>query len=133
MNFGSLLALFVVVPIVELALLLRIGDMIGWPGTLVLVVVTGVVGASLARWQGVKTLLHINQDLAEGRMPAPLLLDGLMILIAGAFLITPGVITDAVGFALLVPHVRNRLKSLARSYMEQRLRAGTIDVSYREW
>ena len=133
MNFGSLLALFVIVPLVELALLLRIGEVIGWPGTLMLVVVTGVVGASLARWQGVKTLLHINQDLAEGRMPAPLLLDGLMILIAGAFLITPGVITDAVGFALLVPHVRNRLKSWARTYIEQRLRAGTIDVSYREW
>lgn len=67
--------------------------------------VTGTVGATLARYQGLRTLFKIRSDIARGSMPAPHLLDGLMILIAGALLVTPGMITDAVGFALLVMYI----------------------------
>jgi|AACY02.18.fsa_nt_gi Protein affecting phage T7 exclusion by the F plasmid len=133
MVFGYLLALFVVLPIVELALLLKIGEGVGWPATIMLVVLTGVVGAALARWQGLQLLLRIQHELSEGRMPAPHLLDGLMIIVAAALLVTPGLITDGTGFLLLVPAFRRVVKDAVRRYLARRVQTGVIDVSYEEW
>lgn len=109
-----LFALFVVLPLVELVLLLRIGQAIDWPATIGLVLVTGLVGSALARWQGTKALREIQTQLASGQLPGKALFDGALILVAGAVLITPGVITDAFGFLLLLPPVRSLLgKGLA--------------------
>lgn len=132
MIFGSLLTLFIVLPLLELAVLLKVGALIGpWP-TLTLVVATGVIGAALARWQGLALLFQIQRDIAEGRMPAPRLLDGLMIVIAAVLLITPGFITDAAGFLLLIPAFRDLVKAQARRYIQRRLRARVIEVTYWE-
>lgn len=132
MIFTVLLALFIVLPLVELGLLLEIGRDLGTGPTIGIVVLTGLVGASLARWQGLKVLSHIRRDLEQGRMPAPRLLDGLMIIIAGALLVTPGLITDFVGFLLLVPAFRGLVKAKVRRYLEQKMRADVIDVTYWE-
>jgi UPF0716 protein FxsA len=132
MFFSGLLVLFIVLPIVELALLLEIGEIIGAVYTVALVVLTGVVGATLARWQGLHLILDVQRDVSEGRMPAPRLLDGLMIIVAGALLITPGLITDTVGFLLLVPAFRDLVKNQARKYIERKFRVGAIDVTYWE-
>ncbi|MBN1269293.1 MAG: FxsA family protein [Kiritimatiellae bacterium] len=132
MFFGALLTLFIILPILELALLLKVGALIGpWP-TLAVVVGTGVLGATLARWQGLQLLFQIQRDMAEGRMPAPRLLDGLMILIAAVLLVTPGFITDAAGFLLLVPAFRDLVKIQARKYIQRRMQTGVIDVTYWE-
>jgi UPF0716 protein FxsA len=111
-----LLLLMTVVPSVELVVLLWVKEQTSWSATILLVLLTGVVGATLARRQGWQTVDRIQRELANHRMPAAAILDGLLILVAGALLITPGILTDAVGFALLVPASRK----VVRSYLRQR-------------
>ena len=108
--FGYLILLFVLVPIVELALLIKIGQCIGVGYTLGIVIVTGVVGAYLAKLQGLLTLRSIQEEINQGRMPADRLFDGVLILCSGILLITPGIITDLVGFMGLIPFTRNLFK-----------------------
>jgi len=103
---GRLILLLTVVPLVELVILLRLAQAISWGPTIVLVIVTGVLGAWLARREGFRTLLTIQEEMAAGRMPTLSLMEGVMILVAGVLLVTPGILTDLVGFALLVPPIR---------------------------
>jgi UPF0716 protein FxsA len=134
MIFSILLVLFIALPLIELVLLLEVGSMLGPLPTIGLVVLTGVIGATLARWQGLSLLLQLRRDLNEGRMPAPLLLDGVMIIVAGALLVTPGLLTDTFGFLLLVPPFRRILKAYVRARIERRFTGReVIDVSYTEW
>lgn len=111
-----LLLLFVVLPIAELALLIRIGQAIDWPATIAIVLLTGVIGSALARWQGLKVVREIQTKLAAGELPGRALFDGALILFAGAVLITPGVITDLLGFMLLLPPVRSLLASQLQGF-----------------
>ncbi len=104
--FGRLLILFITVPFVELMLLLRLGSKIGLPATLGIIVITAILGAALTRSQGTRALSRYREALQEGRLPHQEVLDGLMILVAGAVLLTPGFLTDAFGFLLLVPAFR---------------------------
>lgn len=106
----ALFAVFTVIPLVEVVLFIVVGSRIGVAWTVVLVLSTAVVGAALVARQGRATLLRARADLIEGRFPAGALAHGVMILIAGALLLTPGFLTDAVGFALLVPGVREVLR-----------------------
>ena len=105
-----LIVLFTAVPLIELALLIKVGTILGVTNTILLVVLTGIIGATLARMQGFRVLLKIQENLAAGILPAQELFDGLLILIAGFLLITPGLLTDALGFALLIPLSRFYLK-----------------------
>ncbi len=111
---GLLLVLFVAVPAIELYLLITIGNQIGLFPTLGLIFFTGVVGASLARIQGMEVLRQLQQQTAGGELPTSTLMDGLMILVAGALLITPGVLTDVFGFLCLIPVTRAILKKAMR-------------------
>ena len=104
-----LLLLFLVVPLAEIYLLIEVGSVIGAVATVGLVVLTAVVGAALMRAQGLATLLRARASMAKGELPALELLEGAVILVAGALLLTPGFITDATGFACLIPSVRQRL------------------------
>lgn len=126
--FFRLLALFVLLPIVELALLIQLGQAIGLPWTLAIVVTTGFLGATLARRQGLRAWLAIRAELQNGRMPAGALVDGLMILVGGIVLLTPGILTDLLGFALLVPVTRNILKRFMRGRFERAIERG--DASF---
>ena len=126
---GRLLLLFVSVPVIELVLLIEIGQRVGTLATIGLIIVTGVVGASLARQQGLATLGRVRADLNDGRLPAESLMDGVLILIAAAVLLTPGVLTDAVGFLLLIPVCRRWLKQWLKRKFERVARAGTVNVS----
>ncbi len=132
MFFSGLLFLFIALPITEVALLLRVSEWIGGLETLVIVVVTGVIGASLARWQGLQVFLQFQREMGQGKMPAPLLLDGLMIIISGALLITPGLITDTAGFLLLIPSFRNFVKQRLRMYLQSKIQSQAINVTYWE-
>jgi UPF0716 protein FxsA len=129
MLFPILAALFIGMPMLELWLLLRVGTMIGAPLTILIVVLTGAAGAWLAKLQGLMVIMEIQRDMAEGRMPAPRMMDGVMILIAGVLMITPGLITDAAGFALLVPGVRYHIRQWMRYKLEQKLRDGSITIN----
>ena len=103
--FIRLLILFTVVPLVELALLIKLGNLIGlWP-TILIVIATGVLGAALARSQGTRTVGAIRAELAQGRAPTESLINGLLILVGGVVLLTPGLLTDLLGFSLLVPFI----------------------------
>ncbi len=116
-----LVLLFVVLPVVELALLLRMAEVIHWGPTLGLVILTGVVGAGLARRQWLRTWVRVQNDLAAGRVPASEIVDGVLIFVAGLVLITPGIITDVCGFALLIPPIRGFLKRKAAAYFRSRV------------
>jgi UPF0716 protein FxsA len=123
--FLWLLLLFTALPVAELALLIKIGQAIEVGPTIGLVIVTGVVGAALARHQGLRTLGRIRDSTARGQMPTTELLNGLMILLAGALLITPGVITDAFGFALLIPPIRALIGKALTRYLKKRVSVTT--------
>lgn len=112
--------LFVVVPLLELGLLVAIGGRVGLVPTVALVVVTGILGATLARRQGLATLDRLRETIGEGRVPHQELVDGALILVAAAFLLTPGLITDSVGFALLVPPVRAALRRRVAAWVGRR-------------
>ncbi len=120
-----LFLLFTVVPLVELALLVWLGGQTAWWVPVLLVLADGVAGALLWRWQGLRTLVQIQQEMAAGRMPADALVDGLLIFLAGAFLITPGMITDFVGFALLIPPIRAVMKRVAQAWFQRHVQVQT--------
>ena len=123
------LLLFIAVPVVELVLLIEIGQRVGTLATVGLIIGTGIVGASLARQQGMSTLARLQKDLGEGRLPAEPIIDGGLILVAAAVLITPGVLTDLVGFLCLVPACRRLLKRYLKRRFERAVREGTVGVT----
>jgi UPF0716 protein FxsA len=126
---GWLLLLFIGLPAVELALLIEIGRRIGTLETIGLIVVTGIVGAAMARSQGLRVLSRVRDEISAGQMPADSLLDAVMILVASALLITPGVLTDAVGFLCLVPGFRRLVKDGIVRRIRSAIEDGRVHVS----
>jgi len=125
---GRLLLLFIVVPIVELGLLLQLGKWIGAVETLGLIIATGALGAYLARRQGLGIIRQAQDEMAAGRLPASQLVEGLLILVAGAVLMTPGVLTDAFGFFCLIPVGRRLLKTYLMRRLERSIRNGDVSI-----
>ena len=111
---------FTIIPIIEIYLLIEIGSMFGALTAVALVILTGFLGAFLARMQGLQTLYRIQESLREGRMPSGELLDALLIGIAGLVLLTPGFLTDSAGFLLLIPATRKTIINWLRSQIELR-------------
>lgn len=122
-----LLLLFVLVPVAELMLLIRLGEWIGlWP-TLGLIVVTGVVGSMLARQQGFSVLRRLQSRLGQGGLPGRELMDGAIILVSGALLLTPGVVTDVIGFAGLIPPTRALIRAGLSRWLKKKVRSGSAN------
>jgi UPF0716 protein FxsA len=117
-----LVLVFVLVPLAELAVLIAVGDWIGLVPTLILLLAVSVVGAWLAKREGLAAWRRFQQALAEGRMPTVEVADGAMILLAGALLLTPGFLSDVVGVLLLLPPTRAMARRLAPRLAERRLR-----------
>ncbi|OGW79792.1 MAG: hypothetical protein A2Z83_03690 [Omnitrophica bacterium GWA2_52_8] len=124
--FSVLLTAFVVVPLVELALLIKIGQWMGVFNTIALVLLTGVSGAWLARRQGFQVIQNMNREFAAGRMPAETMFDGILILCGGLLLLTPGVLTDMIGLILLVPAGRRFVKKWIRRKIETAQKQGKV-------
>lgn len=123
---GRLAFLFVVAPVVELYLLVRLGGMIGlWP-TLGLVVATGAAGAVLARAEGLRVFLRFQSELMQGRLPGQPLLDGLCVLVGGTLLLTPGILTDLAGLALLFPPTRRWIQRRVARRLEAQVASGAV-------
>lgn len=123
--FPSLAALFIGLPLVDSMLLIYFGGFLGFWPTLALVILSGFLGAGLAKSQGIRVWHSIQRDLAEGRVPAMGLMDAVIILIAGGMLAAPGFVTDLLGLALLFPVVRAPIKRLARRKMEALVTRGS--------
>lgn len=121
--FLRVLFLLALVPLAELWLLIELTKRtsLGW--TIALVLFTGMLGMSLVRWQGIKALQQIQQQVASGQSPSLAIIAGVLVLVAGAFLLTPGIITDTAGFLLLVPQLR---MSIAR-YAQKRLVGSAVN------
>lgn len=118
---------------VELAILIPLGQWMGlWP-TLTLILVTGVVGAWLGKRQGLKAWGRITDDLSSGELPSDSLLDGLAVLISCAFLVTPGVLTDVAGMLLLIPPARKPLKTYIKKRFRKSIESGGVSfVSFED-
>ena len=108
---------FIIVPIIEMVVLIEVGGMIGALPTVGLVLLTAVIGAAMLRQQGAATLLRANQRMESGELPAREMAEGLLLAIGGALLLTPGFITDGVGFACLIPFTRRWLSSYVMNRM----------------
>ena len=119
-----LILLFTVFPLMELYLLIQAGRYLGAFPTIMIVLITGIIGGLLARSQGLSVQRQIRMDLQNGIIPTDSLFDGLFILIAGALLITPGMITDVFGFFLMVPGFRSWLKKKLKDYFKRKLESG---------
>ncbi len=129
--FARLLLLFTVLPLIELVILIQIGTRIGAFSTVLVVIATAIIGASLARIQGINTLKRIRLSLSEGRIPADELLDAFLIFLAGLLLVAPGFLTDLSGILLLIPWGRNRIKQWMRRKMQQWINRGGGPTNFR--
>lgn len=120
-----LLILFIGVPVIEIAVFIQVGDVIGlWP-TLIIVILTAILGTALLRQQGLSTLMRAQTSMNEGRLPAEEIFDGVCLLLAGAFLLTPGFVTDSVGFLLFFPPFRKLIRTKATEFI---LKNGNIHI-----
>lgn len=124
--FFYLILLFTLVPVGELVLLLRVGEHIGVGNTVFLVVLTGVIGAALAKMQGLLTMQRIQDNLGRGVMPAEEMFDGAMILCGGVLLLTPGFVTDILGLSFLIPFTRNLYKKIIKKHIQKKFDHGDV-------
>ncbi len=119
---------FTLIPFFEIYLLIKIGHYLGAFNTIVVVIVTGFLGAYLAKLQGIKTMMRVRDSLNRGELPAEHMLDALLIFMAGIVLLTPGFITDIVGIGILVPSTRSWFKRWLRRKFDQWISENKPDV-----
>ena len=123
----ALVALFIVLPLAELYVILKVGDAIGAVWTILLLAADSVLGSVLLRTQGRSVWRRFNDALAEGKMPHREVIDGVLVIFGGAFLITPGFITDIVGLLLLLPPTRSLIRSQVVRRLGRRVTVGAVD------
>lgn len=128
--FLRLFLIFTVTPVLELALLIQIGQLLGIIPTIVAVLTTGAAGAALARNQGLTALRRLQRSVAEATFPGDEIFDGFLILMGGLLLLTPGFLTDLVGFAALLPGTRSILKVVIKREVRLRFNRRTKNVRY---
>ena len=114
--FVVLFLLLAVVPLTELFVLIKVGEQIGALATVGLVVFTAAAGTALIRYQGLRTMTSVREAVARGEVPAMQMVEGMALLVGGALLLTPGFLTDAIGFVLLIPPLR---RTVIRRYLER--------------
>jgi UPF0716 protein FxsA len=126
--FLKLFLCFTLIPVIELYLLIKIGSVIGGFNTILVVILSGVLGAWLARLEGLNTMTKLRMNLEQGLMPAEELLDAVIIFVAGVVLITPGFMTDITGLLLLWPFTRNKFKQILRKKFDEMAANGQINI-----
>ena len=131
MFFTKLLILFVIVPVTELYILIEVGKKIGSLTTIGIIILTGIIGAYLVKSQGFMILRKIQNDLNEGIMPGDSLIQGVIILAGGILLLTPGFVTDIIGFIFLIPVSRRVVKKYLLKWLKGKIKEGNF--YYREF
>ena len=124
--FIQLLFLFVVVPFVELYILIELGTRIGAMPTLGIVIITGIAGAALAKHQGLEVLRRIQTEMKYMQMPGDAMFDGVLVLVGGILLMTPGILTDITGFLLLIPFSRSIFKLYLKEWIRRKIQSGEV-------
>jgi len=128
--FLKLFLAFTLIPFLEIYLLIKIGTHIGAFNTVMIVILTGFLGALLARYQGLQTIQRVRKSLNRGEMPASEMLDALLILLAGIVLLTPGFLTDIAGLMLLIPRTRSLFKIWIRRKFAQWIDQNRVNISF---
>ena len=126
MFFNKLLILFVIVPVTELYILIEVGKKIGSLTTIGIIILTGIIGAYLVKGQGFMILKKIQNDLNEGVIPGDSLIQGAIILAGGIFLLTPGFVTDIIGFIFLIPVSRRVVKKYLLKWLKGKIKEGNF-------
>ncbi len=126
--FFKLFLLFSVIPVVELAILIKIGSFFGVLNTAMIVILTAVVGAYMVRLEGLGVLSRIQNMMNQGEFPGDELISGAMILVAGALLLTPGFFTDIIGFVMVIPVSRNIIAKHLKRYLEKKISPKDIHI-----
>jgi len=119
--FIKLLALFLLIPIIELFVMFKIGKIIGPGITILIIIITAFIGAKLTKVQGTQAIRNGQAAIKSGKLPHKEVMDGVMIIIAGALLLTPGFLTDIVGFSLLLPGLRSNYRKLLLTYIKAKI------------
>jgi len=127
---GRLILLFLLTPAVELGLLIQVDQLIGFWPTIALIITTGLAGSYLARREGLSTWRRLNERLNQGGLPGKELTDGVIILLAGALLVTPGVLTDVVGFLGLLPPTRALLRKVIMKRIQKKMNEGALEMQF---
>ena len=125
--FFKLFFLFALIPVIELAILIKVGSFIGVGYTILLVIGTAMIGAYLVRLEGFNIMTRFQKNMSEGIFPAEEIFDGAMVLVSGALLLTPGLVTDIVGFLLVFGPSRGVIKGYLKGYVRARTKTFTID------
>ncbi len=126
--FFKLFLIFAVIPVIELALLIKIGSVIGTLNTIIIVILTAIVGAYMVKLEGMGVMYRIQENMQQGIFPAEELINGMMILMAGALLLTPGFFTDVIGFLMVFPVSRGIIKRIARRYIKKRISSTDVQI-----
>ncbi len=126
--FSRLLLLFLLVPLAELTIFYLLGSRLGLIPTLAIILLTGVLGAALTKSQGLRVLNEFRQSTAAGKLPHAPIIEGLIILVAGALLLTPGFLTDTIGFLALVPAVRALLRQTLIHHLSKKIKIITPTI-----
>lgn len=126
--FTKLLIIFTVIPILELYVLIEAGRIIGLAQTILLIFLTGVAGAWLARSQGLEIIQKIQADTQRGEMPATTIIDGALVLVGGLLLLTPGFCTDLLGFSLIAPFSRKVWRQFLTAWLQKQIQQGSIKI-----
>lgn len=116
--FRVLLLLFIILPIIEIALIINVGSWLGFWPTLLVIILTAWIGAKKVRQQGINTMNSVQTKLAQGEMPSDDIITGMMLLVSGVLLVTPGFITDIFGLSLLWPASRNAIISQVKKHIK---------------
>ncbi len=126
--FFKLFLIFALIPVIELALLIQLGSYIGIFNTVVIVILTALVGAHMVRSEGTGVVMRIQKNMQEGTFPGDDLISGAMILVAGALLLTPGFFTDVIGFLFVIPVSREPIKKLIKNYLKKKTNPNEIEI-----
>lgn len=126
--FFKLFSLFLIIPLVEIYLLIKIGGIIGAINTVLIILVTASLGAYLTKSQGFRVLRQIQNATAQGYVPGNELLHGLFVLIGGFALLTPGFLTDAIGFSMLIPQIREIYVGIAKGLIKKKIQQGNFQM-----
>jgi UPF0716 protein FxsA len=121
---------FTLIPVLEIYLLIKLGTFLGALNTVIIVVLTGIIGAFLAKLQGLHTMIKVREGLNRGEMPAEEMLDALLILVAGIVLLTPGFLTDIAGLVILIPQTRGLFKRWLRKKFDAWTQNQKININY---
>ena len=126
--FFKLFLIFALVPVIELAILIQVGSFIGGLNTVTIVILTALAGAYMVKLEGLGVMFRIQQNMQEGIFPGDEMINGAMILMAGALLLTPGFFTDVIGFLLVFPASRKFIKKAITPYIRKKMDSGKFDI-----